>query len=187
MQIHDEVPETTFNTVLSPVNLVVENFSTVNAEDRGSNELLVAFENEASLRMISNFIVSPLQWEGELALENFSLLTPWPYFRDTAPFVLDRGLLDLTFAYNVTLPAEGLNVLIDTIQLQLSQVVAHEADEQPFIDGGTLTLSNGSFAYPDMMVAADDLILADLTLRLLQSPEGELNLTRIVSAFGSEP
>jgi hypothetical protein len=170
----DDVPANQFETVLSPINIHLKHFSTA-AGQAANQDLVIALENDAKLTLNGNMVLSPLQFDGQINLQNFSLQTPYRYLQAQLPFELQQGRLDLALDYDVDL-AEDTLIDLDQINLQLSDFSLHQPGETAaLLQGGTLTVSNGKFIFPDNQLSIDAVALKDFKLAASQNSQGELN------------
>jgi len=170
----DDVPKTRFETVLSPINIHLENFSTA-AGQTASKDLVIALEDNARLTLNGTMLLSKLQFAGQAKLENFSVQTPYRYLQAQLPFELQQGRLDLQLAYDIDL-ADNTNIALNDINLNLSGFSLHQPGESAAIlQGGTLTASNGQFAFPDNKLSIEAVALNDFILAVSQNSQGELN------------
>lgn len=170
----DDVPANQFETVLSPINIHLKHFSTA-AGQAANQDLVIALENDAKLTLNGNMVLSPLQFDGQVNLQNFSLQTPYRYLQAQLPFELQQGRLDLALDYDVDL-AEDTLIDLDQINLQLSGFSLHQPGETAaLLQGGTLTVSNGQFIFPDNQLSMDSVALKDFKLAASQNSQGELN------------
>ncbi|MDT8311975.1 MAG: DUF748 domain-containing protein, partial [Methylophaga sp.] len=170
----DDMPETPFKTVLSPINIHLDNFSTA-AGQAASQDLVIALENDAKLTLNGSMVLTPLQFTGEVTLQNFSLQTPYRYLQDQLPFELQDGRLDLQLAYDADL-ADTVRVELSEINVDLSGFsLNHPGESAALLQGGTLTASNGRFVFPDNQLSLDNVAVADFQLAASRNSEGELN------------
>lgn len=170
----DDVPETQFETVLSPINIHLDDFSTA-AGETASQDLIIVLENDAKLTLNGSMVLSPLQFAGQVDLENFSLQTPYRYLKAQLPFELQEGRLDLQLDYDADL-ADTANVELKEINVDLSGFSLHQPGESSaLLQGGTLTASNGRFVFPDNQLRIDDVSLKDFQLAASRNSEGELD------------
>ena len=170
----DDVPETQFETVLSPINIHLDHFSTA-AGETASQDLVIALENDAKLTLNGSMVLSPLQFTGQIDLENLSLQTPYRYLQAQLPFELQEGRLDLHLAYDADL-ADTAKVELSDINVDLSGFSLYESGESAaLLQGGALTASNGRFAYPDNQLSIDNVSLKDFQLAASRNSQGELN------------
>ncbi|MDO8825942.1 DUF748 domain-containing protein [Methylophaga sp.] len=170
----DDVPATRFETVLSLINIHLDSFSTA-AGQTANKDLVIALENDAKLTLNGKMVLSPLQFTGQIDLQNFSLQTPYRYLQAQLPFELQQGRLDLQLAYAIDL-ADTANVEISEINLDLSGFSLHQPGEAAAIlQGGALTVSNGNFVFPENQLSIDEVALNDFKLVATQNSQGELN------------
>lgn len=181
--VRDEVPETTFETVLTPINIQLDHFST-KAGQTASQDLLIKLENEAVLKLNGNLVISPLRLQGHLALENLSLQTPYRYLQAQLPFELNDGRLDLKLAYNINLADSGVNVDLNGIELEIAEFGIHQPGvSDALLDGGSLKVRNGHFTYPALELSIDSVSLDDFKLLATQSKQGEVNWLQLLASL----
>lgn len=178
----DEVPATDFATTLGPLNIDIADISTLDTEEQGMKDLVLQIEQDATLRWNSSFDINPLQFSGRLALDNFSLTTPYRYFQDTLPFVLRDGRLALAFDYAFSLDdASGPRLEISNGSIEVSTLDAIEVGaDTAFLERGTLKLEGASFQYPAMTTRASALRIDGLNLAVLRDAQGRLNLQNML-------
>lgn len=181
----DDVPATRFETVLSPINIHLDNFST-QVGQAANNELLIELENNAKLTLNGNMVLSPLQLTGEVDLENFSLQTPYRYLQAQLPVELQQGRLDLQFAYDIDM-TETLNIDLNQINVELSQFSIHQPGEPiAIVEGGALTAKNGHFYFPENQLSIDNILVDDFKLAAMLNEEGELNWQQLLASFSKD-
>ncbi|MEX1200720.1 MAG: DUF748 domain-containing protein [Methylophaga sp.] len=170
----DDVPATRFETVLSPINIHLDHFSTA-AGQTASKDLVITLENDARLTLNGTMLLSKLQFTGQAELQNFSLQTPYRYLQAQLPFELQQGRLDLQLAYDLDF-ADTANIELSEINLDLSEFSLHQPGESAAIlQGGMLTASNGQFALPDNKLSIGKVALNDFKLAVSQNRQGEIN------------
>lgn len=182
-EIHyrDDVPSETFETVLSPINIHLEDFSTA-AGQTASKDLMIALENDARLTLDGNLSLSPLALAGQAQLENFSLQTPYRYLQAQLPFELKDGRLDLQFAYDIDLAGEAADIDINDIGLELAGFGVHEPGESDaLLQAGKLTIVNARYAYPENQLSMENVTLDDFKLAAIQNEAGELNWLQLMA------
>jgi len=185
----DEVPETEFSTVVGPVDLQVDTFSTLADPEEGSLALQIVLEQDSRLLVDGNFTVQPLQASGQVQLENFSGTVPYRYFEAYLPFVLDQGRINVAAQYSVfsNEVSEQLDLNITNIQARVDEIIAREPDQDtPFLAGGTLLLNNGRFHLPENTLAADRLSLDGTTFLVVRNQQGALNWQQLLDALPAQ-
>lgn len=182
----DDVPAEKFETVLSPINIHLTDFST-QAGQAASNDIVIDLENDAELKLNGNLVLSPLRLDGQLSLKNLSLQTPYRYVHSMLPFELKQGRLNLGLAYNVDMNGEDTNVQLNNINLDLADFSIHQAgDDLPLLKAGQLTLSDGQFSYPNNALNIASVTLDDYTVSATQNEQGQLNWLQMLGALPAE-
>ena len=185
IEYRDEVPQTDFATTLGPVNLDVANISTLDTAEKGSEHLVMQIEQDATLTWDSNFDILPLQFAGHLALDNFSLTTPYRYFQDNLPFVLRDGRVAAEFDYLFVLDDTGPHLKIHNLGVQISALDAvQNGSDAAFLTGGTSVLENANFVYPELRGQAAALRIDNVNLVVLRDAQGVLNLQAMLAGLG---
>src|SRR5690606_778821 len=89
--------------------------------------------------------------------------------------------------YLFNLDSSGPQLAVSNFALQISALNAVErASGTTFLDGGTLTLQDGSFRYPDLRADAAALRIDGVNLALLRDAQGLLNLQAMLNSFDTE-
>ncbi len=177
----DEVPNEPFETVLSPINIHLENFST-EAGQTASQDLVIELENNATLTLDGNLSLSPLQLAGQVKLQNFSLQTPYRYLQAQLPFEFKEGRLDLQLAYDIDMAGEAAEVDISAIDIDLADFSIHPSEAaEAILQAGTLTVSNGRYSYPQNQLILDEVSVVDFKLAATRDNEGELDWLQLIA------
>lgn len=183
--ILDEVPSTPFSTTLNLANAQVNNFSTL-LDQTGNNVLSLGFEEDASLDWSGGFTVNPLDFQGEIALNNFSLLPIARYLQDSLPFGLDDGHIDLSFNYDIDLAQAEPEISIDRISLVLNELSATQNGESnPFIEAAQVSLSDGSVSLPSNRAEFDTLTLSNIEINAVRDSVGQINFLEMLEAIST--
>lgn len=178
--IVDEVPATPFSTSLSLAQAQIDNFSTL-PDSLGNNALSINFEEDARLTWSGGFTVNPLDFNGQIALSNFSLLPVSRYLQDTLPFQLDTGHIDLAFDYDIDLSQQEPNIRVEDIQFSINELVATQHGEStPFIDLARLALNTGHVSIPDNRAVFSTLSLQEIRINATRNESGLTNFQQMV-------
>lgn len=176
LHIEDAVPETPFVTTLVLAQARIENFSTL-PDNLGNNVLALQFEQGARLSWRGGFSITPLTFDGDIALENFSLSPVSRYLQDTLPFQLQDGRVDLAFRYAVDLSREEPSVTLDEIVLALNDLaVLQNETTDPFLEAANISLNGGRVQIPQNRAEFDALVLRELSLNGSRDAAGLVNL-----------
>lgn len=179
----DEVPDEAFETILNPISIQLENFST-EAGQTADFDLQIELENDAKLAVNGGLSLSPLQLSGQANLDNFSLQIPYRYFKAQIPVELNDGRLDLQVTYDVDLADETPKVNLSAMELALADISIHQPGESDaLLKGGTLAVTNGDYAYPENQLSMENIALDDFKLTASRDKKGELNWVQLMDAL----
>lgn len=183
LHIVDSVPQTEFSTTLTLAEASVEQFSTL-PDQAGSNRLRLQLEQDASLEWQGGFSLNPMRFEGDIALENFSLGTASRYLQDSLPFTLEDGRIALAVDYLVDLSGEEMSIGLNDIALELSNLSAQQnGASDPFITLPGLVASGGSIRYPQNEVDFAGLEISDLDFYLTRGADGLTNIEAMLATL----
>ncbi len=179
--ILDEVPATPFSTILTLAAAQIDNFSTL-PDQLGNNTLSISFEEQASLSWNGGFSVNPLEFQGDIALNNFSLLPVSRYLQDTLPFQLDEGQVNLSFNYEIILSQQEPIVRIEAISLTMNSLAATQAGEtNTFLEASSIALSGGLLVIPENRAQFDSLSLQEILINASRDETGLLNFQAMMN------
>mgnify|MGYP003624481618 CR=1 FL=1 len=186
LHYRDDVPTDDFETVFSPINIHLADFST-QAGHAASNDLVIDFENKGELRLNGNLVLSPLHLDGQVSLKNFNLGMPYRYLKDELPFEFNNGLLDLNLAYIIDINGPDATFKFNKIDLELANFSINQIGEPAAIlNASTIKISNGDFAYPDNQLSIDSILFDDFKIVATQNKQGELNWVQMFATPSEE-
>lgn len=187
--IVDEVPATPFSTSLSLAQAQIDNFSTL-PDQSGNNLLSLTFEEDALLTWNGGFSVNPLDFQGQIALANFSLLPISRYLQDTLPFKIDSGHINLAFNYDINLSQQEPNIRIDGIEFSMNELAATQLGQsEAFIELTSIGINDGQVSIPDNRAEFAVLSLQEISLNATRDASGLLNFQQMINQLtpGSGP
>ena len=183
LHVVDEVPATAFATTLTLAEASINNLSTLEGE-LGNNSIAIGLEQNARIDWAGDFSLNPMAFTGTLALQGLSLNVVSRYLQDSVPFTIEDGRMGLALAYQVDLSVEPIDVSVDDIALDLTNLqVIQSGQSQPFLLANSLNVTNGQLHIPDNRVTFEDVILREFDISLIRNSEGEMNLQSMVSEF----
>lgn len=181
--IVDRVPTTEFSTSLSLAQAQIDNFSTL-PDRSGNNTLTINFEEDALLSWSGGFSVNPLDFQGEITLENFSLLPVSRYLQDTLPFQLDTGHINLSFAYDIDLSQAEPVVVVDGIAFSLNDLAATQVGEDAvFIELSSVALNDGQVLLPENRAELGTLSLREISINATRDESGLINFQEMIDTL----
>jgi outer membrane protein OmpA-like peptidoglycan-associated protein len=122
---------TPFETSLFPLQLTLDNFSTL--KDKESPYAFTATLGKGGiLAWQGNFSINPLSSQGRFELSGIRLRTLWEYIQDQVKFEVNGGSIDLAGVYKADLSGESIQVeLIDGgIELAGFKLMEKGSDEE---------------------------------------------------------
>ncbi|MFT7414765.1 MAG: hypothetical protein ACI9FO_001426 [Methylophagaceae bacterium] len=183
----DDVPTDPFETVLSPINIHLNNFSN-QAGQAASNDIVIDLEEKAELWLYGKFSLSPLHLDGRISLNNFSLGMPYRYLKAELPFEFNNGLLDLNLTYIIDINGAGAAFQLSKIDLELARFsISQFGEPAAILNANTIKISNGHFTYPDNQLNIDSVLLDDFNIVATQNQQGELNWLQMFATQSKEP
>lgn len=184
--ILDEIPATPFATTLSLAQAQIDNFSTL-PDSSGNSALSILFEEDARLTWSGGFTVNPLDFNGQIALDNFSLLPVSRYLQDTLPFRFDTGHINLSFDYDIDLSQQEPSIRVAEIQFSVNELAATQLGETvPFIELRSLALNDGQVSTPENRAEFSSLSFQEISIHAERSESGVMNFQQMVDELISE-
>lgn len=180
IQYRDENPKEPFETVLSPINIQLQDFST-EASQTANIDLDIGLENNAKLSAGGNLTMSPLQVAGQVTLDNFSLQTPYRYFKGQLPVELNSGRVELQTSYDINLAGDATKIDLSEVDIEIAELDIHQPGEsEALVQGGKLTISNGRYVYPDNQLTIKSVSLDDFNLAATLNEQGEIDWLQVL-------
>lgn len=176
---------TPFQTTVELKQLQIDGLSTL-PETRGTNDVVINFEQQSHLSASGDFSVIPLQFDGTVMLDDFPVDIVSRYAQDSLPAKIDSGRFNLSFNYAVDLAQASPSVFIDALFAQLSSLsITENGTTEPFAELNSLTLSNTAIAIPDNSVELESITLDTLHLAAALDNNKQLNLLRMLESLTS--
>ena len=185
LHLRDELPSTPFTTAVTIANASVENISTL-PDESGNQSIAINLEQGAVLQVNGDFSITPLVFEGDLALSDFDITVLSRYLADSLPFSLEDGGLSLSFDYDIDLSQPEIRIELANVDTSLTnfQAMGVGADS-PFLAMPLLSLSDGSISLPQNQVTFATLLLEEASLSAVRMTDGVLDLQAMLEQFAS--
>ena len=187
MSVVDNVPATRFETRIDPLNLSVENLSTL-PDETGDQALILSFANGAVLTWSGASSLNPLQSEGRVTLEGAYPGLIHTYFRDQLAFDMSGGELIARLNYSAGFFADNaFSADIYDIQFHMSDTVLSDLD-----DGETLAnlpriiVEDGELYWPANTVTLGAVQLQGFDLHAVRQQDGSINLIALLEEMAAE-
>ena len=179
----DKVPDDSFETVLTPINFQLNNFTT-KADSNAQNSLLVGLGEKAKLKLDGELSLSPLFMSGRLSLSEFNLQTPYQYFKAQLPVELKSGHLDVKLDYDIRLSAIEPNIDIKNTAITLSKLdVFQPGDATALLSNGRLEVAGGHYRFPENQLTLEKIAITDTSLSAKRNKQGQINWLQLVDAI----
>ncbi len=181
LEFTDRIPATAFQTRLEPINIEVQNLSTL-PEVQGNQSIRIRTEGDGVIEWDGMLQVNPLASVGRITLKLPGLPLLTRYLDDVLDFDLDGGLLDLSFDYGaLALPEGGFSAAVDGLNLNVSETqLATENSAEPFFGFQNLRVAGGTLRWPEAVASVQEIVLTEPTLETWVDPDGNLNLGQLL-------
>jgi outer membrane protein OmpA-like peptidoglycan-associated protein len=183
VDITDEMPDTPFNTQLTPINIQVSNLSTL-PDDAGEEVIRINTEGDGFIEWVGSLQINPLVSSGQIQVNAPGLPLVTRYLDDVLDFDLDGGILDLTFDYNARALPDGLfEAKVNNLKLRISETaLATEESGEDLLGFDQLQLNGGQVRWPDNKASIDEIILSGAHVDAWLNADGSLNLNQLLEA-----
>ncbi|UCG71428.1 MAG: DUF748 domain-containing protein [Chromatiales bacterium] len=181
MDVTDRMPATAFQTRLEPINIQVNNLSTL-PNDQGDQVIRISTEGDGLIEWDGTLQVNPLDSAGRITLKLPGLPLLTRYLDDVLDFDLDGGLLDMAFDYQVQAQPDGAFLgAVNGLDLSVTETeLATEDSAEPFFGFQNLRIAGGELRWPEAEASVEDIVLTGPTLETWLDPDGNLNLAQLV-------
>ena len=182
INIRDEARDEAFATRISPIDITVNDLSTLPDED-GNQEVRLLTENEVEVTWSGSVDLAPFSSAGSLELNGSPIPVAYRYFENDLNFGIDNCCFRIGFNYDVEALEDGVRATVDSFGLLISNVVVSgKGDEGELINVPALEVSGGTLAYPEQAVSVELVSLRQPALRVWLNADGSVNLTRLIAA-----
>ncbi|MEE4185970.1 MAG: DUF748 domain-containing protein [Gammaproteobacteria bacterium] len=187
VDVVDQLPQTPFATTLGPINISLDNLSTL-PNEAGEQQVLITTESGAELRWSGSLQITPLVSAGTLQVEGSPLGAAHRYFSDQLNFSFADCCLDISLRYALeATPDGGVTVAIDDAQLALQEIVLRDLDDDSVIlQVPELRVNGGTLRWPAATAALASIEVNGPTLSAWLTDSGTLNLAQLVRPTPAE-
>jgi hypothetical protein len=171
----DHVPADPFQTVIGPVSVDIDRFSTL-PQKTGEQHIRIEMEGGASLEWTSESGLNPLVSTGHVTAKGPYAPLLSRYFGDAIKLSAPTGSVDADLDFRLQERPDGVLALaVEHISLALSGLTLHEQGvAAPFLTLPELRLTGGHLAWPEKKAGADTLTVSGLDLALRRQEDGRL-------------
>lgn len=186
LAVSDQAAGEPFSTDLAPIDLELADFSTL-PDRSGRQQVTIRTESGAEVSLTGSLSVNPLALAGSIRLEGTYTPMLFRYFRDelALPLSFDGGALAARLDYRVAMAEEGeISVDLSNLSATLTGLSVDQPEYPSLAELGTLSLTGGSFSWPEQIVRIERISVDDLTLRLFRDSDGSY-LPGLTAATGT--
>jgi hypothetical protein len=107
-----------FKTSLDPLDFTLNNLSTL-PEDKGAYTLSTITQWGARVRWKGDLSLNPVLATGELAIDQFSLASYWPYLKGNMALSKPDGVAAMSLNYRAAYADKNLSLVLDKLGFSL--------------------------------------------------------------------
>ncbi|MGI9330611.1 MAG: DUF748 domain-containing protein [Gammaproteobacteria bacterium] len=183
IDIRDEMPTTPFETRLRPINIEVENLSTL-LNDAGNEVIRINTEGNGFIEWTGSLQLNPLVSDGQIQIRAPGLPVLTRYLDDVLGFDLDGGILDLNFDYSARALPDGLfDASVSKLNLGISQTdLATKEKGEELMGFRQLRITGGQARWPEHTASVEEILLGGAYVDVWLNADGSLNLNQLVTA-----
>jgi hypothetical protein len=188
VDIVDQLPQTPFATTLGPIDISLDNLSTLPSES-GEQQVLITTESGAQLRWSGSLQLNPLVSAGTLQLDGSPLSAVHRYFRDQLNFSYADCCLDISLDYALeSTPDGGIAVAIDDAQLALREVELRDpSDATLILQLPELRVTGGALRWPAATAEVASVEVNGVVLNTWLTESGALSLEQLAQPAAAAP
>lgn len=174
----DDIPETPFNVAIEPINITVNNLSTL--EDVSGREVLtLALEDGMEVTWEGTLELNPLVSEGVIRISGSPFDTVYRYFEPQLNFNLDNCCLEVALNYTAESLENGdLALDVSDAEVTLSELAITAPNDDPVFNLPELRVRGGRMSLLEQTVHIDRIVLDGPELFAWLNPDGSINLEK---------
>ncbi len=175
---------------VKPINLVLENFSTV-VNDESQLQLTMDMGSGGHLEWQGKLSISPLESDGHIRVSEIKSHNLWKLLiQDKVGFIIKEGEKTIQADYQFSFIDENLVLMIKDASFDLKQLkIAEKGKEKILIDIPAFSINGIDFDLAGQKVTIDSVSTQDAKLLAWLSPDGSINyqsLFKMVDAEASQ-
>ena len=185
LDFEDRLPATPFKTAFGPVDIAVNDFSTL-PDTAGNQTVSIKTENGATIEWSGSLETAPLNSAGQLSIDGELLPLAYRYIQDDVTFALDSGSVALSLDYTVQATTDGgIEAIADSIAFQVANVLmTDKAGGGQILSLPMLRVENGTVRWPQQSAAIDLIAVDDFRIDAWLDENGALNLDNLLIESG---
>ena len=164
----DQLTKPPFTSRITPINLTVSNFSTKPEQEGNFTSSLQSGTGE-SVDVTGDFSIKPMRLNGHFGINNVTLSTYFPYYRDYFNGTIEQGSLSGAGDFTLIPEAPDKTMRLEHLSAELKNLgIRNDKAKQQLVNLPTFTIQETSI----------DLLSRQIVIGKLESTAGTINLTR---------
>lgn len=180
IDIRDAVPSPHFDLQITPINLSMEEFSTL-PDQQGLQRVSLKAEDDIEIAWTGSLQFTPLASVGSLKMHGSPLPLIHRYFDQQLGFNLNHCCLDIAFDYDVSTGAHGdIEVQVDNFNLALLNLILTEkSDNQALFTLPELRVEGGMLRWPQQQLTLEAITIKQPALFVTRETDQSINLLNL--------
>jgi hypothetical protein len=181
VDVKDNVPATSVETKLSPINISIQELNTLPDRD-GQQSVTIRLPNDASLKWSGSLTLAPLDSEGELVLQGLHLDPAIAYLKAILPLESFSATLSSRFQYRLHLDSDGqLDVDINALEVEVDNLlVSGLTPVTDFMEIPKISLLGGKLRYPEQSLHFSSLGVINPQLTAWVNESGSISVMDLI-------
>jgi uncharacterized protein involved in outer membrane biogenesis len=187
IELTDFVPEPEVSTRLEPINIEVDELSTLPSAS-GQQKVVITTEPDGRLEWSGRLQLNPLLAEGQLSGAGRYLPIIYRYAEEQLTFEVSEGHAEYSFDYRIEQKDDdSLAARIDNFEFDLRGIILRSRDTSfEILTLPEIAFDGGTFRWPEQSIHMAALTIGGAQLNVLRGNDGLLNLQQLTVA-AAEP
>ncbi len=183
----DQLTKPPFSTQITPVNLTVSNFSTKPEQQSGFTGSLKSATGE-SVDLKGNFSFQPLRLSGHFDINDVTLSTYFPYYRDFFSGIIEQGSLSGAGDFTLIPAAADKTMRLEHVSAELKNLgIKEDKAKQQLVNIPTFTIQETSIDLLKHQIVIGKLESTAGAINLIRQPNGRINLQDLLPPPATTP
>ncbi|MFC1798795.1 DUF748 domain-containing protein [Thermodesulfobacteriota bacterium] len=180
MELIDQTVDKPFQTVLDPIDIQLQHFSTA-PENETAYVLSLSTDKHETVTLKGSFRLQPHHVKGFLSVDDIAIASYAPYYKDFINFEIVNGNLDVHTAFDVDVESISRKAVLQDAGFSLQDLtLKHIKDGGEFVRIPTLTVENTKVDLPKKEIRIGKFSTGKGYLFCRRSPEGSINFMELV-------
>ncbi|MCP3889866.1 MAG: DUF748 domain-containing protein [Desulfobulbaceae bacterium] len=168
-----------FITTLSPIDVKVVNFSTIEKK-QAEMDITVKTEVNESLTLKGNFSISPLALDGDAAIDGIMLTKYVPYLQDILIPDLTSGKVDMQTTFHYSKKDTVAKTSLSNLAVTLTDFILEDTANQKIIRVPQLGVLDTEFQLEEKTVIIGAIQSQKADISIVKNKNGTINLEEII-------